>query len=323
MEIIHLSVNNFKVNLNNQPTVLAIGFFDGVHLGHQQVLQQAKDYAQKHQLKFAVMTFDPHPSVVLSSKHQRTDYLTPLTVKEQLLEKLGVELLYITKFTSQFSKLSPQQFVQQFLVALNIQHVFCGFDFRYGCSGEGTPQNIYDLSNQTITITIVDKQALSHQKISTTRIRHYLSEGQLTQANAQLGRIYATEGIVVQGEKRGRQLGFPTANIEMLDNYYIPSKTGVYAVRVYINKKWYEAMANIGYKPTFHAQGTMPLTIEINIFDFNQDIYGEKMRIEWYQFMREEQTFNGIDALISQIKQDKTNIQNYFNEMEINNEKVN
>ncbi|MEI5906223.1 bifunctional riboflavin kinase/FAD synthetase [Bacillus spongiae] len=293
------------------PLVMALGYFDGVHKGHQKVISTAKRYADEHQLKTAVMTFDPHPSVVLGRKHQHVRYITPLEEKMKVFEDLGVDIAFVVRFTSDFASLTPQEFVDQYIIMLNVQHVVAGFDYTYGRLGKGTMETIQFHSRDTFTYTTVAKLTEREAKISSTKIRECIAEGQIETVHNLLDRPYHTKGTVVHGDKRGRKIGFPTANIEQEDTYLIP-RTGVYSVQIFVQNKWYDGVCNVGYKPTFKNPDEKVLSIEVHIFNFDHSIYGEEIQLKWFKRIRDEQKFNGIEALISQIEKDKMTALAFF-----------
>lgn len=291
-------------------TVMALGFFDGVHLGHQKVIMTAKNYAEANKLTSAVMTFDPHPSVVLAKDEKKIAYITPLEEKKKQIQKLGIDVLYVVSFNKDFSQLSPQQFVDQYIIGLHVIHVVAGFDFTFGKFGKGTMETMPFLSRNEFTQTIVEKLELNHEKISSTLIRSKIANGNMLELKQYLGRYYSVSGMVVDGEKRGRTIGFPTANIQLIAQGIAPS-TGVYAVRMKVKSAWHQGVCNIGYKPTFH-QSLIEPTIEVHLFDFHETIYGEHVEIEWHKKIRSEQKFSGISQLVEQIKCDKEAAEAYF-----------
>lgn len=300
---------------DHEEIALAIGFFDGLHLGHQQVIRQMMDIADHLKLKKAVMTFDPHPSVVLNPEKKRTDYLTPLEEKKRMLSSIGIDYLFIVPFTSRFAQMDESSFIRDYLTLNKVKHVIAGFDFTYGRFGKGNMLKLA-LDKDGFDVTTVTKQALGQEKISTTKIRHDLKEGRIEEANAQLGRPYKITGLVVQGEKRGRTIGFPTANV-MPDEDYVLPKLGVYAVtfKQLSTGRSYKGVCNIGVKPTFHDPAVSAVSIEIHIFDFSESIYGERVEVNWHAFIRPEQKFNGIDALIAQINADKVKAETILSQM--------
>lgn len=297
-----------------QPYSLALGFFDGVHRGHQAVIKAAKEEGDKRDIQTAVMTFDPHPSLVLGGRNEKVFYITLLQQKLQLFKELGVDAVFVVHFTSDFAKLSPAAFIDTFIRALNIQHVTAGFDFSFGAFGKGTMDEMRALSNGDYGVTVVEKQNDNVEKISSTRIRKLLQDGEMEAAKALLGRPFEISGIVIHGDKRGRTIGFPTANVQALEGTYIPA-SGVYAVRLLVQNNWYDAVCNVGYKPTFKDPNDKQLSIEVHILNFNKNIYGEEVHVTWYKRIRSERKFEGIEALKTQIEKDKQETIRYFNDL--------
>jgi len=293
------------------PTVMALGYFDGIHLGHQKVINTAKQIAKEKGYKCAVMTFDPHPSVVLGKKEQHIQFITPLKAKEAIIAKMGIDYLYVVEFTPEFAELLPQQFVDQYLIDLHVKHVVAGFDFTYGRLGKGSMETLPFHSREEFTHTVVPKLSYEEQKISSTYIRRLLKAGDVEQLPNLLGRFYEIEGVVVDGDKRGRQIGFPTANISLIDDYLLPA-IGVYAVKVRMKDYVYDGVCNVGYKPTFHEKREGRPNIEVHIFNFNQEIYGEKVTVQWYKHIRSEKKFSGVEQLVEQIQRDKEEAEAYF-----------
>jgi riboflavin kinase / FMN adenylyltransferase len=286
------------------PSVCALGYFDGVHLGHQKVILEAKQKATKLGLKSAVMTFDPHPSVVLGKSVQHVEYISPLNDKIELLEDLGIDFVILVHFSVEFAHLLPQEFIDLYIIGLNIKHVVAGFDFSYGRMGKGTMETIPFHSRNMFSYTVISKFSNNGEKISSTLIRNLISAGKMEELPSLLGRYYQTKGQVIHGDKRGRTIGFPTANIELKEDYLVPP-LGVYAVRFQVGEKWYDGVCNIGYKPTFKHEMNHKPSIEVHIFDFDQDIYEQNVKIEWHKFIRKEQKFKGINELVHQIQLDK------------------
>ncbi|MEH7344838.1 bifunctional riboflavin kinase/FAD synthetase [Bacillus sp. JJ1532] len=310
MEIISINHPQF-VKRELPPLSIALGYFDGVHLGHQKVIKKAKTIAEESGFKSAVMTFDPHPSVVLGKSVKHVEYITPLREKIELMAKLGIDYLFIVNFSREFASLLPQEFVDQYLIDLNVKHVIAGFDYTYGSMGKGTMETLPFHSREKFAFTVVPKLASNNEKISSTLIRSMIREGRMEDISPILGRYYSTNGIVIHGDKRGRTIGFPTANIELKDDYILPP-TGVYCVRINTNGKWHEGVCNVGYKPTFNKEMSKKPSIEVHIFDYNQEIYGQEVKVEWHLHLRKEQKFNGIEELVAQIEKDKRAALTYF-----------
>lgn len=306
----HFNIDDFP------PLVIALGFFDGVHKGHQQVIDTAVNTAKSMGMSSAVMTFDPHPSAVLGKNVKHVRYITPIQDKTSLIADLGVDYLFIIHFTEEFASLYPQEFVDDYLIKLNVRHVVAGFDYTYGKYGKGTMEALPSYSRERFTQTIVEKQTLEDEKVSSTRIRKTLGNGDFTEFHRLSGRFYTTRGMVIHGEKRGRQLGFPTANVEVSDNYLFPA-TGVYAVRIQVQDQWHDGVCNVGYKPTFHEKRPEHPSVEVHILSFGSDIYGEEVEIEWHKRLRSEKKFNGVEELIKQIDADKMDALAYFSRLHV------
>jgi riboflavin kinase / FMN adenylyltransferase len=305
---------NFPLNsIENSdlpPLSMALGYFDGVHLGHQKVILEAKKQANEKGLASAVMTFDPHPSVVLGKNQKHVHYITPLADKISIIEELGIDYLIIVNFTARFANLLPQEFIDQFVIKLNVKHVVAGFDFSYGRMGKGTMETMPFHSREQFSQSIIQKFTIGNEKVSSTRIRQYIRDGRTAELPQLLGRFYSTSGTVVHGDKRGRTIGFPTANVDAEGEYILPP-VGVYAVRMEIDGVWYQGVCNVGFKPTFNKEALKP-SVEVHVFNFDQDIYGKKVIIEWHLYLRQEQKFSGIEELVSQIAKDKQHTIEYF-----------
>ena len=282
---------------------LAVGFFDGIHKGHQEVINSAKNAADKLSIQTAVMTFDPHPSQLFSGKN--VGYITPLEEKVRVLESLGVDVLFIVNFDWQLAGLSPEKFIDIFIKGLGVKHVTAGFDFTFGSKGSGTMKDMQELSEGSYDTTVISKVICDDEdKVSSTKIRQLLSEGNVEEASALLGRPFRTFGEVVHGEKRGRLLGFPTANIETAEEHVVPAN-GVYAVRCLIDGQWYNGVCNMGVKPTFHnPEHRIPIA-EVHVLDVDMDLYGQQLAIDWLYRIRSEQKFDSFEALKAQIGKDK------------------
>lgn len=310
MQIIELS---YPVSLTKESlpeTVAALGFFDGVHQGHRAVIDKAVQIAKKEQKECGVITFHPHPSVVLKQSEETVQYITTIEEKAALLNEIGVDRLYIVTFNQTLSKLSPAEFIEHFIVGLHIKHVVAGFDFSFGHKGKGNMKNIHSFGFDQFTSTIIGKVESQDEKVSSTNIRKALKVGDVSEVKQLLNRPYETSGKVITGAKRGRQLGFPTANINVSNLKLLP-KQGVYAVKIKVKKQIYNGMANLGLNPTFVDGETIP-SLEVNILDFNEDIYGEEVTVYWYKYIRDEQKFSGVDEIVGKIKEDEQQIRAYF-----------
>lgn len=310
MEIIKLRHPYQANEIPEDEVVLALGFFDGVHRGHQEVIGRAKNIADKNNLKLAVMTFNQHPSIVFKKLDpDQHKYLSTVSRKEELMDKIGVDYLYEVDFTSAFASLSPQDFVEQYIINLHAKTVVAGFDYTFGKKEVASMEHLPMYANNRFDIVVVEKQTLKEKKISSTRIRLALEIGDMAVANKLLGYTYATPGRVVHGDARGRLLGFPTANIEV-ENFVKLPRIGVYAVEILVGGQVYKGMASIGHNVTFEPN--RPLTVEVYILDFSDDIYGEEVTVFWHDYLRGEEKFDSIDALIDQLKQDELDTVHFF-----------
>ena len=303
MDVIHLKYPH-QLKATEGPYSLALGFFDGVHRGHQEVINSVIATAKEKGYKSAVMTFDPHPSIVLGGRNEKVFYITTLQQKLDTLATLDVDTVFVVNFTSDFAKLSPETFVKHFILDLNVKHVTAGFDFSFGAFGKGNMELMRQLGAESFGVTVVDKYTDAEEKISSTRIRKALQDGDMEEARLLLGRAFEVPGIVVHGDKRGRKLGFPTANVQHMEGCFIPA-TGVYAVKILVQNEWFNGVCNVGYKPTFNNPDNKQLSIEVHIFNFEKNIYGEEVVVGWYHRIRSEKKFNGIDELVTQIEKDK------------------
>lgn len=302
MEIIHIQHPHQLYKLRPASSV-AFGNFDGLHLGHQQVIQQAVKIAKEEQLQAGVMTFYPHPKEVLG-KVQNATYLTPLPDKLKQIEELGVDFAMIIKFTPAFASLTPQEFIERYIVGLHIKQVITGFDFCFGHRGQGTTTHLQQWSadHQDFHVHVLSSIDKENQKVSSSRIRQLVNKGEMEEILPLLHHYYQIKGRVIHGDKRGRTIGFPTANVSLKESYVLP-KQGVYAVLIKWKEQIYPGVLNLGLKPTFHSNLPSP-TLEVHLFDFDQDLYDEEITIQFVSFIREEQRFDSIDQLKYQIEQD-------------------
>jgi len=301
METIHLT---YPETPDVVPSVMVLGFFDGVHTGHLAVIRHAQEQAERLNVPVTVVTFDPHPKQVLSNKPDAVRYITPLSRKLKRIESLGVERCLVLTFTKELAGLSPQQFVDDYLIGAGAVHVTAGFDYSYGKFGEGTMEMMPFHARGRFTTSVVNEQTEGGEKVSSTRIRKLLGAGEVDAAATLLGSPYVICGEVIHGDARGRTIGYPTANVVMDASYVMP-RLGVYATRVRLRDgRTFHAMTNVGRRPTFYDTGDV--SIESHLFDFSEDLYGQLIEIEWVRFIRNERAFDGLDSLIAQLKQDET-----------------
>lgn len=284
-----------------EPIVATIGAFDGIHLAHQVLIEKTVVKAKELGYKSAVITFDPHPLAILKNCTDISSINT-LDNKVKLISKFNVDYLIIINFTKTFSLISKEEFVNDYLVAINVKEVIVGSDFKFAVNGSGLGSEIYKLSNKKINVQIIDILKIDNEKIGSTKIKELLSIGNIEKVNNMLGYEFFFTGKVIKGKQIGRTLGFPTANIR---NDYISKllKTGVYGVRVKYLEKVYIGMMNIGHNPTCNF--TDNLSIEINLFDADIDLYDKIIEIACFCFVREEFKFKNKEELIARLTLDK------------------
>ncbi|ASZ07287.1 riboflavin biosynthesis protein [Enterococcus thailandicus] len=310
MEIIKIRHPYQKNQIPAEEVVLVLGFFDGVHLGHQKVIETGKKIADQEGLKLALMTFNQHPSIVFKKIDPASvKYLTTLEQKEEKMAALGVDFLYEIDFTSAFAHLAPQDFVDQYIVGLHAKYAVSGFDYTYGPKDVADVEHLPEYANNRFEVVTVQKEVEDGEKISSTRIRQLLDAGNVTEVTKLLGSVYEIEGVVVHGDARGRLLGFPTANVKVKGTVHLP-REGVYVSEIKVGDNWYPAMGSIGHNDTF-GEGR-ELTVELFILDFNQDIYGEHVVVRWNEFLRDQVKFTDVDGLIAQLKKDEADTAAYF-----------
>lgn len=278
-------------------TSAAIGNFDGVHLGHKEIIRTLKQNAG--QTQSCVITFDPHPQVVIAKKE--IPLIMPVSEKVRLLEKEGIDLLVKLSFTEELSLIHAEDFVRQILIdRLNIKRIVVGPDFSFGYKRKGDIQLLTRIGNQEGFETLkAEPVTVGSEIISSSNIRRYLGEGNVSMASRMLGYRYYIKGVVTEGEKRGRKIGFPTVNLKTDWEYY--PKTGVYATYTHVEDAAYKSITNIGYRPTF---GKSELLIESHLFDFSDNIYNRNVRVEFVERIRDERKFENVDALVAQISED-------------------
>ena len=293
-------IKDFNELQKEEPTVLVLGYFDGIHLGHKALFERARKVADERGLTVTVLTFPESPRLAFS--RFTPELLLHLTSQEQrylLLEKNGVDQLVMTPFTSEFASNTPAEFIERYVKGLNAQALVAGFDYHFGnCRAD--VQDLMELFDGQVEI--VSEVSLSGEKVSSTRIRQAIQSGDVSLANQLLGYPFMTEGIVVHGDARGRTIGYPTANLAPFDRVHLPSE-GVYVAEVEVDGKRYRSMTSVGKNVTF--DGT-ELRIEAHIFEFDRFIYGEKMTIFWLEKIRDMVKFDGIEGLMEQMKSDES-----------------
>jgi len=286
--------------------VVTIGTFDGVHLGHQKVILRLQEFAKKHDGETVIFTFHTHPRVITSPNENNLRLLTTLDEKIKLFEKYGIDHLIIYTFDKSFSELSYSEFVEKLLVEKIGTHcLVVGYDHKFGKNREGGFDYLKKCAEKfKFEIERLDALLVEEDSVSSTKIRNALQNGEIEKANHYLGYQFTLHGTVVEGKQLGRKLGFPTANIETSDKNKIIPGYGVYAVKVELNGADYNGMLNIGTRPTFNNNADNR-SIEVNIFDFEGDIYGKEITLAFVGKIRDEQKFDNIEMLVYQLEKDK------------------
>ena len=300
---IHYNLDNFKaVN-----PVVTIGTFDGVHLGHREVISELKRISAISEGESVVFTFEPHPRIVIAPQEDSLRLLSTKNEKINLMEKIGIDHLVIYPFTIDFSKLSYNEFVRNILVGkMNISSLVVGYDHRFGQGRKGDFSSLELLSKElNFKVEQLSQLLVDSKVVSSTKIRMALEVGDVSKANHFLGYRYSLSGKVIEGKQLGRKLGFPTANIETFDNHKLVPCDGVYAVFVQTGERIYKGMLNVGIRPTVNYNADHK-SIEVHIFDFDSDIYNTEITLYFVMKIRDEQKFAGIVELHKQLVNDRT-----------------
>ena len=292
--------------------VAATGFFDGVHAGHRAVLQVLKDTAREEGEESAVVTFWPHPRNVLQQDASTFRLLNTLEEKKQLILNFGIDHVYVVPFTRDFSQLSTVEFMKEYLVdRFHVDTLIIGYDHRLGRSSTASREELAALAASVgLKTRIVEEVHCGDRKVSSTQIRNAIAAGEVQEAAGMLGYRYSLLGVVVAGNKLGRTMGFPTANMELYEPLKIVPANGVYAVEVEVLGQRHGGICNIGTRPTVGSGNAR--TIETNIFDFNDDIYGLDLRINFIVRLRDERRFASLEELRHQLEADRRQASVYF-----------
>ena len=298
--------NNITKITKSDFNIATIGSFDGIHIGHKKILQTLTKIAKKNNGKSILITFWPHPRYVLK-KNNDFKLLTSLDEKIKLFEKNKIDILYIVDFSLKFSKVSANKFIENILLEkLKINCLLIGYNNNFGRNREGNIRYLEENKKKfDVDIISIPKQSVDKISISSTKIREYLNNGKINSANRLLGRKYSINGKIVRGNGIGRKINFPTANIEIDEPKKLLPKSGVYAVEVILNKKIYLGMLNIGYNPTIKNEKK---SIEVNIFEFSEDIYNNKISINFIRRIRNEKKFKNLNELKKQLIIDKKKV---------------
>jgi riboflavin kinase/FMN adenylyltransferase len=294
---------------NKEACVMALGNFDGVHLGHRRLLANAWRESRHLGISLSVLVFDPHPLKIIRAD-KKLRLLTTTEQKLDLLHKIGVDIVYLLPFTRAIANTSPHRFVVETLLPLQVRHVFVGFNYSFGAKGQGTPADLQKMGAEFgFKVDVLQAQSIEGQVISSSSIRKALEQGDIIMARKMLGRDPSLFGTVITGEQRGRLLRYPTANISPAEDLLIP-KCGVYAVWADIGDKRFCGMMNIGRKPTFHED--YHFTIEVHFFNYQGDLYGKELDIHIRGRLRDERKFSAHDQLIRQLEEDEELIKRRF-----------
>ncbi|WP_347051128.1 bifunctional riboflavin kinase/FAD synthetase [Flavobacterium olei] len=294
------SINDFQ---STKKTILTLGTFDGVHIGHKKILERITQNTENGKYESLVLTFFPHPRMVLQEKSE-IKLLNTITEKTQLLEASGIENLIVHPFDESFSRLKAEEFVSSILVdKFQIQKIIIGHDHRFG---RNRTANIDDLiafgTEYGFEVEQISAEEIQDVSVSSTKIRKALNEGNMDLANEYLGYHYFLNGTVVKGKQLGRTIGFPTANIHIEEDYKLIPKIGVYVVKAVVNQETVYGMMNIGFNPTVNGEKQ---TIEVHLFNFDKDIYDQNIEVSLLHYIREEQKFDSLEALKSRLNQDR------------------
>ncbi|MEZ2413999.1 bifunctional riboflavin kinase/FAD synthetase [Muriicola sp. E247] len=287
----------------NQASVITIGTFDGVHIGHKLILERLINDARLHDRVAAVLTFFPHPRMVLQ-KDSDLKLLNTIEEKKKILEELGIDYLIIQPFTKTFSRLSATAFVRDMLVnALHAKKIIIGYDHRFGRNRNANINDLIAFGNALdFEVEEIPAQEIEAVAVSSTKIRNALLEGDVATANAYLGYSYMLSGKIIKGKGLGRQLGFPTANLKIKETYKLIPKNGAYVIESHLKGRKVYGMMNIGYNPTVDGENQ---SIEINFLDFEEDLYNQNLQVNILEWIREEQKFNTLDELKEQLHKDQ------------------
>jgi len=291
----------------SEETCLTTGTFDGVHVGHRKIIDMLNGFAHKAGRSSVMLTFHPHPRKVLFPDDHGLELLTTMEEKLELLEQAGLDDVIIHPFSREFSRYTAVEYVRDLLVhGLHMKHMVIGYDHHFGRNRQGDIHQLREMAPlYEFDVTEIAAKDIDDVNVSSTKIRQALQEGQVEVANTYLGYKYSFRGNVVPGKSRGKEIGFPTANIEVLDDTKLIPRNGVYAVDVRVQGAMHRGMMNIGHNPTF--ENGMDKSIEVNLFDFDRDIYGQEIRVCLLKYLRAEQRYGNVDELTAQMKIDQEN----------------
>tara|TARA_B100001063_G_scaffold62953_1_gene56974 strand:+ start:707 stop:1633 length:927 start_codon:yes stop_codon:yes gene_type:complete len=297
---IYKSIDEYNESKNS---IVTIGTFDGIHKGHQKIFNKVINASKQNNLSSVVLTFFPHPRIILNN-HNDIKMIDTLDEKIDHLKKIGIDHLIIHPFDKKFSLLSAEQFIKEYLVdKLKLKHIIIGYDHRFGKGREASVTDLKEYSREfDFVVDEIDAQEIEKIAISSTKIRNSINEGDLKTTKIYLGRFFCLTGRVVKGDGLGKQINYPTANISIEEDYKIIPKDGVYYIKTTIDNKLYNGMMNIGHRPTI---GTKEKSIEVNLFNFDRDIYDRIISVDVVEKIRDEKKFSSIGALKTQLAIDE------------------
>lgn len=306
--------NSIKDLTKNKNTILTLGTFDGIHPGHLKIIDKLVACSKEKGCRNVVITFYPHPRTVLGNDNS-VKMLTTQEEKINLLEKHGVENLLIINFTKEFASLSAEDFIYDYLInGIGLSEIVLGHDHHFGKGRKGNVELLKQIgAKEDFIVTTAEAFLIDGEVISSTKIRNAVSDGDIAKANKLLGRNYSFSGIVVGGDKRGRELGFPTANIKLTSQEKLLPASGIYAVKVFVENENHIGLLSIGNRPTFYSEGE--LVTEVYIYDFNREIYDKDFTVELVERLRGEEKFNSAGELINQMNKDKESGLKIFNKL--------
>lgn len=306
MKTIYFDINS-QLASDLGPLTAAIGFFDGLHQGHKQLVEKTKEEAKNNNHKSAIITFSPSPASILANKPE--DLLSTVSERKSLIKQAGIDVMIVLKFTKQLSQLKPLEFYEEIIKKLNVKHLVAGEDFKFGYRGSGNIETLKEIKG--LGLSVVSDYKLEEERVSSTRIKEALKNGDVLSANKMLGYEYELNGFVKHGRKKGRTIGFPTLNLEVDDSKLIP-RDGVYIGISEIMGKNYISTINIGHNPTINT--VKAKSIESFVHFYNKDTYGQRVKFRLIKFIRDEQKFAGVKELIEQMDKDIEASNNYFDE---------
>ena len=311
---VYKSIEKFSSSLRS---IVTIGTFDGIHIGHRYILKNLMEISKKNNEESIVITFNPHPRYVLQKENQELKLINTTKEKEQLLEEIGIAHFIIHPFTKQFSRTKSENFIRDFLVnKLNVSHLILGHDHHFGRNREGSFDDLKRLSDlYDFRITQISAKKVDSTIVSSTKIRNKIKSGDIKIVNKYLGYTFFFSGLVIKGLSIGKKIDFPTANLSLEDDNKIIPKDGVYAVKVKYIDVNYIGMMNIGFKPTLMQKNR---SIEVNIFDFDLDIYGKYITVNVISKIRDERKFKNLDELKKQLIKDKRKVKTVINKISSN-----